>query len=83
MSLFASSFFMHWLYRYTKGYCIYHATVIAACSDIVLAATDLKYMPGLVEANLFPWASALNLQKVKEILFTQRFVLAPEALLLL
>ena len=48
--------------------------------DVVLAADDLKYMPGLVEANLFPWAAALNLQKIKEILFTQRFVLAPEAL---
>ena len=62
-----------------KGYCIYHGTVVSACADIVYAAEDLKYMPSLVEANLFPWAANLQVQKVKEILFTQRFILANEA----
>ena len=37
-------------------------------------------MPSLVENNIFPWATNLNMQQVKEILFTQRFVLANEAL---
>ena len=37
-------------------------------------------MPSLVENNIFPWAANLNMQQVKEILFTQRFVLANEAL---
>ena len=62
-----------------KGYTIYHGTVLSACADICLAADDLKYMPSLVEANLFPWVANLHIQKVKEILFTQRFILAPEA----
>ena len=63
-----------------KGYCIYHGTVVSACADIVLGTPDLKYMPSLVENNIFPWAANLNMQQVKEILFTQRFVLANEAL---
>ena len=62
-----------------QGFCIYHGTVVASCADIVLAGNDLKYMPSLVEANLFPWAASLQAQKIKEILLTQRFVLAPEA----
>jgi enoyl-CoA hydratase len=63
-----------------RGYCIYHGTVVASCADVVLAADDLRYMPSLVEANLFPWAAGLQPQRIKHILFTQRFVLAPEAL---
>ena len=62
-----------------KGYTIYHGTVVSACADICIAGDDLKYMPSLVEANLFPWVTNLQAQRVKEILFTQRFVLAPEA----
>jgi enoyl-CoA hydratase len=65
-----------------RGYCIYHGTVLAACADLCVAADDLRFMPSLVEANLFPWAVHLQAQKIKEILFTQRFVLAPEALAL-
>eukprot|EP00040_Diaphanoeca_grandis_P026504 m.148589 g.148589 ORF g.148589 m.148589 type:complete len:295 (-) comp30608_c0_seq2:61-945(-) len=64
-----------------KGYAIFHATVVACCADVVLASPDLKYMPSLVEANLFPWAaSGAGAQKIKEIMFTQRFVLANEAM---
>eukprot|EP00943_MAST-04B_sp_MAST-4B-sp1_P001364 g1364.t1 len=63
-----------------KGYCIYHGTVVSACADIVYGTPDLKYMPSLVENNIFPWAANLNIQQVKEIIFTQRFVLANEAL---
>ena len=63
-----------------RGYCIYHGTVLASCADLCIAADDLRFMPSLVEANLFPWAAHLQAQKIKEILFTQRFVLAPEAL---
>mmetsp|Transcript_15805 Transcript_15805/g.20762 ORF Transcript_15805/g.20762 Transcript_15805/m.20762 type:complete len:264 (-) Transcript_15805:1613-2404(-) len=63
-----------------QGFCIYHGTVIASCADIVVASENLKYMPSLVEANLFPWAAGLQPQVLKSILLTQRFVLAPEAL---
>ena len=61
-----------------KGYCIYHGTVVSSFADICIGAEDLKYMPSLVEANLFPWVTNLQIQKIKEILFTQRFVLAKE-----
>jgi enoyl-CoA hydratase/carnithine racemase len=32
-----------------QGYCIYHATALVAVADICLAASDLRYMPSLIE----------------------------------
>lgn len=62
-----------------KGYTIYHGTVLAACADIVIAADNLRYMPSLVEANLFPWVAHLQTMAVKHLLFCQRFATAQEA----
>ena len=62
-----------------KGYTIYHGTVLAACADIVIAADDLRYMPSLVEANLFPWVAGLDAMAIKHLLFSQRFATAEEA----
>ena len=61
-----------------KGYTIYHGTVLAACADVVIASDDLRYMPSLVEANLFPWVVKSTMQ-AKALLFTQRFATAEEA----
>jgi len=63
-----------------QGLCVYHATAVVACADVIVAADNLKYMPSLLEVNLFPWAAGLQVHKIKEIMLTQRFVLAPEAL---
>ena len=35
-------------------------------------------MPSLIEYSQLPFETALDIKKAKEILFTQRFVLAPE-----
>ena len=62
-----------------RGYVIYHGCALASCADIVIAADDLRMMPGLVEFNHLPWDMALRVRHAKEILMTQRFVLASEA----
>lgn len=50
-----------------QGYTIYHGSVVACCADVVIAAENLRYMPSLVEANLFPWAAGLHPQRIKEV----------------
>ena len=62
-----------------RGYTIYHGCAIASCADVVIAADDLRMMPGLIEFNHLPWDLALHVRRAKEILMTQRFVLAVEA----
>eukprot|EP00937_MAST-01D_sp_MAST-1D-sp2_P002734 g2734.t1 len=62
-----------------QGFVIYHGCAVASCADLVVAASDLKMMPGLVEYNHLPWDLSLRVRRAKEILFLQRFVLAPEA----
>lgn len=62
-----------------KGYTIYHGWAVAASCDILLAAEDVKIIPGLVEMNSLPYDLALNSRKAKELLFNRRYVLAEEA----
>jgi len=63
-----------------KGLCIYHAWAVAATCDILLAAEDAKIMPGAPsQYSSMPWDVALNTRKAKELIFTQRFILAEEA----
>lgn len=63
-----------------KGVCIYHAWAVAATCDILLAAEDAKIMPGAPsQYSSMPWDVALNARKAKELLMTQRFILADEA----
>ena len=59
-----------------KGYCIYHATALAAVADIALAADDMKYMPSLIEYNNLPHEVGLSTKRAKEILFLQVLVVA-------
>lgn len=63
-----------------KGFTIYHGCAVASCCDLVLASDDLQMMPSLVEYSALPWDLALNTRRAKEIMFLQRFILAPEAL---
>ncbi|KXS14704.1 ClpP/crotonase [Gonapodya prolifera JEL478] len=62
-----------------KGYVVYHAFAVMAIADIIIAADDVKLMPSLVEFTSLPWDLNLNIRKTKELLYSQRFILADEA----
>ncbi len=60
------------------GYCIYAGWMLAAAMDVVFAAEDALFLPGMVEYFSAPWD--LGPRKAKEILLEHRFITAAEAL---
>jgi enoyl-CoA hydratase len=60
------------------GYCIYGGWMLAAAMDVVFAAEDALFLPGMVEYFSAPWD--LGPRKAKEILMEHRFMPAAEAL---
>jgi len=60
------------------GYCIFGGWMLAAAMDVVFAAEDSLFLPGMVEYFSAPWD--LGPRKAKEILLEHRFMTATEAL---
>ena len=60
-----------------EGYCIYAGWMLAACCDIVFAATGASFLPGFVEYMSIPWD--IGIKRAKEIVFESRFLSAEEA----
>lgn len=60
------------------GYCIYAGWMLAAAMDVIFAADDARFLPGLVEYFSAPWD--LGPRKAKEILLEHRFITTAEAL---
>ncbi len=60
------------------GYCIYAGWMLAAAMDVIFAADDARFLPGLVEYFSAPWD--LGPRKAKEILLEHRFITTTEAL---
>ena len=61
-----------------RGYCIYAGWMLAAAMDVLFAAEDALFLPGMVEYFSAPWD--LGPRKAKEILLEHRLVTAAEAL---
>jgi enoyl-CoA hydratase/carnithine racemase len=60
-----------------QGYCIFGGWIIASGMDLIFAADDAKFLPGLFQYFSVPWD--LGVRKTKEILFEGRFLTADEA----
>ncbi len=60
------------------GYCIYAGWMLAAAMDVIFAAEDTLFLPGMVEYFSIPWD--MGPRKAKEILLEHRFITAAEAL---
>jgi enoyl-CoA hydratase len=60
------------------GYCIYAGWMLAAAMDVIFAAEDALFLPGMVEYFSIPWD--MGPRKAKEILLEHRFITAAEAL---
>ena len=60
------------------GYCIFGGWMLAAAMDVVFAAEDSMFLPGMVEYFSIPWD--LGPRKAKEILLEHRFMTSAEAL---
>lgn len=60
------------------GYCIFGGWMLAAAMDVIFAAEDSLFLPGMVEYFSVPWD--LGPRRAKEILLEHRFVTAAEAL---
>jgi enoyl-CoA hydratase len=60
-----------------QGFCIFGGWMIAAAMDIVFAAEDALFLPGLVEYFSIPWD--IGVRKAKEFVFESRFLPASEA----
>lgn len=61
-----------------QGYCIYGGWMLAAAMDVIFAAEDARFLPGMVEYFSIPWD--MGPRKAKEILLEHRFITAAEAL---
>ena len=61
-----------------QGYCIYAGWMLAAAMDVIFAAEDTRFLPGMVEYFSIPWD--MGPRKAKEILLEHRFITAAEAL---
>jgi enoyl-CoA hydratase len=61
-----------------QGYCIYGGWMLAAAMDVIFAAEDTQFLPGMVEYFSIPWD--MGPRKAKEILLEHRFITASEAL---
>jgi len=60
------------------GYCIYGGWMLAAAMDVIFAAEDALFLPGMLEYFAVPWD--LGPRKAKEILLEHRFITAAEAM---
>ncbi|HZU74148.1 MAG TPA: enoyl-CoA hydratase-related protein [Acidimicrobiales bacterium] len=60
-----------------QGWCIYGGWIIASAMDLIVAADDARFVPGLVQYFTLPWD--LSPRKAKEVLFQSRVVTAAEA----
>jgi enoyl-CoA hydratase len=60
-----------------EGYCIYAGWMLAACCDIVFAASDAQFLAGFVEYMSAPWD--VGVKRAKELCFESRFISAAEA----
>ncbi len=60
-----------------EGYCIYAGWMLAACCDIVFAASDAEFLAGFVEYMSIPWD--IGIRRAKELCFESRFITAQEA----
>ena len=60
-----------------EGYCIYAGWMLAACCDIVFAASDAQFLAGFVEYMSIPWD--VGVKRAKELCFESRFISAAEA----
>jgi enoyl-CoA hydratase len=60
-----------------EGYCIYAGWMLAACCDVVFAASDAEFLAGFVEYMSIPWD--IGIRRAKEICFESRFITAEEA----
>jgi enoyl-CoA hydratase len=59
------------------GYCIFGGWMLAAAMDVIFAAEDCLFLPGMVEYFSVPWD--ITPRKAKEILLEHRFITAAEA----
>jgi enoyl-CoA hydratase len=60
-----------------EGYCIYAGWMLAACCDVIFAASDAEFLAGFVEYMSIPWD--VGIRRAKEICFESRFISADEA----
>ncbi len=60
-----------------QGWCIFGGWMISAAMDLIVAADDARFLPGMLQYFSIPWD--LGVRKAKEILFQTRFVSAQEA----
>src|ERR1700761_1336788 len=60
-----------------EGFCIYAGWMMAACCDIVFAASNAEFLAGFVEYMSIPWD--VGIRKAKELCFESRFISAQEA----
>jgi len=60
-----------------EGYCIYAGWMLAACCDVVFAASDAEFLAGFVEYMSIPWD--IGVRRAKELCFEARFITAAEA----
>ena len=59
-----------------EGFCIYGGWMIAASMDLVFAASDAKFLAGLLEYFSVPFD--VGIRKAKELCFESRFITAEE-----
>jgi enoyl-CoA hydratase len=60
-----------------EGYCIYAGWMLAACCDVVFAASNAEFLAGFVEYMSIPWD--IGIRRAKELCFESRFISAEEA----
>ena len=60
-----------------EGYCIYAGWMLAACCDVIFAASNAEFLAGFVEYMSIPWD--IGVRRAKEICFESRFMSAEEA----
>jgi len=59
------------------GYCIYAGWMLAGCLDLVFAADNALFLPGVIEYMSVPWD--IGVKRAKELVFESRFISATEA----
>jgi len=60
-----------------EGYCIYAGWMLAACCDVIFAASNAEFLAGFVEYMSIPWD--IGIRRAKELCFESRFIAADEA----
>jgi enoyl-CoA hydratase len=61
-----------------QGYCVYAGWTIASAMDIIICASDAKFLPHLSEFFALPWI--VGTRRAKQLLFTAEVLTAEEAL---